>query len=269
MTGSGSPGIGLELAGVSVRYGELTVVDDVSLSVAAGSWLGLIGPNGAGKSSLLRAVAGLVEAAGTITLVGADDQPSARSRARMVAYLPQTPVFPPAMTVAEYVLLGRTAHLSWFAAESRADRRRAGDVLDRLELGPFAARALTELSGGEAQQVALARALVQDAPVLLLDEPTSALDLGHQMSVLERIEEIRLDHPLTVVSAMHDLTAAGRFADRLALLGEGCLQAQGPPLDVLTAECLSAVFATPVMTLDAPDGTRVVVPGRSNARLSS
>lgn len=257
-------GVGLDLFDVSVRYGDRVVVDGITLSVPAGSWLGLIGPNGAGKSSLLRAVAGLVEASGRIEPADLGD----RSRARTVAYLPQSPVLPPSMTVAEYVLLGRTAHLSWFAAESRRDRRCVIDALERLGLGPFAGRRLTELSGGEAQQVALARALAQDAPVLLLDEPTSALDLGHQMSVLERIEELRTERTLTVLSAMHDLTAAGRFADRLALLGEGRLLATGTAAEVLTAERLSDAFGAPVLTLDAPDGSRVVVPARSAATIN-
>lgn len=256
--------VGLALEGVSVAYHDQVVVERVDLGVEPGTWLGLIGPNGAGKSSLLRAIAGLVPAAGTVTLTGAADEP----RAKLVAYLPQAPVFPPGMTVAEYALLGRTAHLSWFAAESRNDRRRAAEALDRLDLGAFADRLLTELSGGEAQRVALARALTQDAPVLLLDEPTSALDLGHQMSVLEQVEELRAERSLTVVSAMHDLTAAGRFTDHLALLGGGRLRAWGTPDEVLKADTLSTVFGAPVMTLVAPDGSQVVVPARSAATIN-
>ena len=171
-----SPGVGLSVTGLSVTYGRHVVVRDVTFDVAPGSWLGVIGPNGAGKSTVLRAVAGLVEATGEITFHGSVNP----KRAQVVAYLPQTPELPAAMTVAEYVLLGRSAHLGWFESESRKDRSVVAASLARLELTRFAERNLTELSGGEAQRVALARALAQDAPILVLDEPTSALDLGHQ-----------------------------------------------------------------------------------------
>lgn len=262
--------VALSLDRVGVRYarnGPL-VVDDVSFDVAAGEWLALIGPNGAGKSSLLRATAGLVAHTGTVSLVparrtgdGSRLSPQ-RARARSVAYVAQQPVLPPGMTVAEYVLLGRTAHLGWLRAEGPADRRAAAEVLERLDLGRFGTRDLAAMSGGELQRVVLARALVQEAEVLLLDEPTSALDLGHGVGVLELVDELRRDRGLTVMSAMHDLGSAGRFADRLALLHQGQLVALGPPGDVLTEPILSRYYQTPVEVLRSADGTAVVVPRR-------
>lgn len=252
--------VALSLDRVGVRYAKdgPPVVRDVSFDVAAGEWLALIGPNGAGKSSLLRATAGLVAHTGTVSLASQH-----RSRARSVAYVAQQPVLPPGMTVAEYVLLGRTAHLGWLRAEGRADRRAAAAVLERLDLSRFGTRDLAAMSGGELQRVVLARALVQEAEVLLLDEPTSALDLGHGIGVLELVDELRRDRGLTVVSAMHDLGSAGRFADRLALLHQGELVAHGPPADVLTEPILSRYYQTPVEVLHSADGTAVVVPLRT------
>src|SRR5439155_1496610 len=127
----------------------------------------------------------------------------------------QIPETPPELTVAEYVLLGRTPYLGYFGAEGRADRLAAERALERLELRPFAERHLGSLSGGELQRAVLARAVAQEAPILLLDEPTTALDLGRQQQALELVHSLR-DDGLTIVSTMHDLTLAGQYADRLA-----------------------------------------------------
>jgi iron complex transport system ATP-binding protein len=250
----------LTLRSLTVRYGRTVVLDDVDAYVPAGAWLGLIGANGAGKSTLLKAVVGLLPAGGTIAFD--DEERTGAARARTVAYLSQTPMLPPGMTVAEYVLLGRSVHLGWLSSERERDRAASLSAIERLGLGPFAHRYVTELSGGEAQRVSLARALAQEAPVLMLDEPTSALDLGHQIAVLELVEELRLERSLTVVAAMHDLTSAGRFADELLLLGEGRVVASGLPSDVLTEGLLSSAYGTAISILRAPDDTLVVVPDR-------
>jgi ABC-type lipoprotein export system ATPase subunit len=132
---------------------------------------------------------------------------SARRRAQLVAYVPQSPTLPADMTAYEYVLLGRNPYVGHFGTESRHDRAMVVDVLERLDLAPFADRLLGTLSGGERQRIVIARALAQEAPVLLLDEPTSALDIGHQQQALELVDTLRRAHGLTVVSAMHDLTS--------------------------------------------------------------
>ncbi|MEL6983901.1 MAG: ABC transporter ATP-binding protein [Actinomycetota bacterium] len=267
-TSSAAGVIALECRGVSVTFGRDTVLGPIDLSVDRGRWLGLIGPNGAGKTTLLRAMAGLVDHQGRIELGTGVGPAGAAASATEVAVVPQSPVLPPGMTVAEYVLLGRTAHLGWLARESDSDRRIAADVVDRLDLGRFAARFVAELSGGEAQRVVVARALAQQAPILLLDEPTSALDLGHQQEVLELVDQLRRSDGLTVIAAMHDLTTAARFADRLALLDRGQLVADGRPVDVLEAERLSQVYATP-LSVRTIDGELVVLagprPNRTNA----
>ncbi|MFV0259664.1 MAG: ABC transporter ATP-binding protein [Acidimicrobiales bacterium] len=269
----------VQLDGVGVRYGERVVVDGVSLTVPAGGWMAVIGPNGAGKSSLLRAVVGLLDHEGRVLFDGTVHPPVAAgglrwprrgrgtdrdgpSRRGAVAFVAQRPVLPPGMTVAEYVLLGRSAHLRWPAAESAADRHLAAEALDRLDLGRFAARPLDELSGGEVQRVTLARAVAQQPSLLVLHEPTSALDLGPQVAVMETVEALRVDLGLTVITALHDLGTAGRFAGTVALLTRGRLAAVGSPGQVLTAETLSATYGTPVQVLLDADGGTVVAPLR-------
>ncbi len=254
---------------VSVTLGGRAVLDGVDLELRHGEWLGLIGPNGAGKTTLLRAIARLVDHRGHVTAgSGAAGSGVAGNGAAPgphdVALVPQNPTVPVGMTVTEYVLLGRTAHLGWLARESRHDRRVAAGALHRLELGRFADRPLERLSGGELQRVVIARALAQEAPVLLLDEPTSALDVGHQTSVLELVDDLRRADGLSVLAVMHDLTTAARFADRLALLDEGRLVATGPPIEVLEADRLSAVYRTS-LTVTTIDGDLVVLPASRNS----
>jgi iron complex transport system ATP-binding protein len=170
---------------------------------------------------------------GTILVDGVDARERGRRElARLCAFLPQIPETPSELTVAEYVLLGRTPHLGYFAVEGDDDRDAAERALDRLDLLPFAQRSLGSLSGGELQRVVLARALAQEAPILLLDEPTTALDLGRQQQVLELVDSLR-DGELTVVSTMHDLTLAGQYAERLVLLDAGRVVADGSAADVL------------------------------------
>lgn len=239
---------------VRVFFRDHEVVCGVDLELGAGEWLGIIGPNGAGKSTLLRSIVRLADFLGTVAL-GDGRVPGASD----VALVPQSPVLPKGMTVAEYVLLGRTAHLGWLARESQTDRQIASSVLHRLDLAEFADRFVSTLSGGEAQQVVVARALAQQCPVLLLDEPTSALDVGHQVSVLELVDDLRRTEGLSVLAAMHDLSAAGRFADRLILIDHGRIVAQGSPIDVLRSDLLSAVYGTP-LTVQSIDGELVVLP---------
>ena len=250
---AGAP-VALRCRRVRVTFGEAEALAGVDVTLAAGEWLGVIGPNGAGKSTLLRAVAGLVAHDGAVTLAD-----GSRPAATDVALVPQIPILPEGMTVAEYALLGRSPHLGWLATESRRDRRIVAGVLERLDLQAFADRPVTSLSGGETQRVVLARSLVQQAPVLLLDEPTSALDLGHRDAVLELIDDLRRGDGISVIAAMHDLATAARFADRLALIDRGRIVADGPPRDVLRADRLSEVYATP-LGVHSIDGEIVVLP---------
>ena len=251
---------------LNVLYDKQEAVFALTEQVKPGEWLCLIGPNGAGKSSVLRAVAGLVKYRGVITVDGASiDMRSPRRRAAMVAYVPQSPLMPDDMTGAEYVLLGRNPYVGYFGSETKHDRALVADVLERLDLGEFAKRRLGTLSGGERQRLVIARAIAQEAPILLLDEPTSALDIGHQQQALELVDRLRREHGLTVVSAMHDLTLAGLYADRLALLHHGHVVASGTAAQVLRPETLSEFYGVSVTVHHEPDGTVVVVPRRERS----
>ncbi len=247
---------------VSVSAGAVTILRDLDLDVAQGEWLALIGPNGAGKTTALRTVAGLVRHQGRVVIDGVPlQQLGRRALARAVAMVPQVPVLPPAMTVSQYVLLGRTPHLGYTGREGRRDRDLVAETLERLDAHDLAGRQLGYLSGGERQRVVIARALVQRARIVLLDEPTSALDVGHQQEVLELVSALRRDERLTVISAMHDLTLAGQFADRVVLLAGGRSIVAGPPREVLTADAINLHYRASVRVLS--DGDRsVVVPTR-------
>ena len=251
----------IELRDVSVRFGAVDAVRNVSFTVQSGEWIALIGPNGAGKTSMLRAMCRLVAFRGEIALDGRSVRRlSRRELARVIAFVPQTPVTPHELTVAEYVLLGRTPYLSYLGDESRTDRLAAQRALDRLELRAFANRALGSLSGGELQRAVLARALAQEAPILMLDEPTTALDLGRQQQALELVDSLR-GEGLTVVSTMHDLTLAGQYADRLVLLDRGAVVAEGLPEDVLSVENVESYYDASVRVV-REDGRVFVLPLR-------
>ncbi len=253
----------IEFRDLTVKFGKRTVVQGFTDTVRSGEWLGLIGPNGAGKSSILRAIVGVIPSAGEVLVDGSSMTLRSRARrAAIVAYVPQDPLMPSDMTGFEYALLGRAPYVGYFGHESRHDRAMVADVLERLELSEFADRRLGRLSGGERQRLVIARALATEAPILLLDEPTSALDIGHQQQALELVARLRNDHGLTVISAMHDLTLAGLYSDRLALLHAGTVVASGVPEEVLRAETLAEFYGVRVTVHSEPDGTIVVIPRR-------
>jgi iron complex transport system ATP-binding protein len=248
----------IELRSLEVSFDGADAVRGLTLDVAADEWVMLIGPNGAGKTSALRAVCGLVPFRGQVLVDGRDVRElRRRDLARLIAFVPQTPVMPPELTVAEYALLGRTPHLGHLAVEGRRDRQAVARALERLDLLPFAERGLGSLSGGEAQRAVLARALAQEARILLLDEPTTSLDLGRQQQVLELVDSLRADG-LTVLSTMHDLTLAGQYADRLVLLDRGSVVAEGAPREVLSTSNLAAYYGAEVRVVHDDEGVFVL-----------
>jgi iron complex transport system ATP-binding protein len=252
----------VRLRDVAVERGGSMVLHPIDLDVEAGSWLGIVGPNGAGKTTLLRALAGTVPHDGTIALGGERTgglRP--RERARLLAVAPQQPTIPAGVSVADYVLLGRTAHIPLLSSETAHDLAVVAEVLALLDLTGLEARELASLSGGERQRAVIARALAQEAPVLLLDEPTTALDIGHQQQVLALVDDLRHERRLTVVSAMHDLTLAAQHADRFVLLHEGRVAARGSAREVFTPETVARVFDATVSVLD-DEGDLVIVPRR-------
>lgn len=255
----------LAFENVSVQYDGRTAVHGFTDTIKPGEWLCVIGPNGAGKSSLLRAITGVAPHGGRILVDGSPlSARSSRRRAQLIAYVPQTPLMPSGMTGFEYVLLGRNPYVTHFGHESAHDYEMVDDVISRLDLSGFARRNVETLSGGERQRFVIARAIAQEAPILLLDEPTSALDIGHQQQALELVDKLRREHGLTVVSAMHDLTLAGIYSDRLALMHAGHRVAHGSAEQVLRPETLSEFYGVSVRVLRESDGTIVVVPNRKD-----
>jgi len=254
-----------EIHELEVVFGERVVLHDVSLDVKPSTWLGIVGPNGAGKSTLLGAAAGVLPHRGTVRLGGfALSHGDRRAWARCVSWVPQEPVFPFGMTSAEYVMLGRLAHLPYLGREGARDRVVVSDTLERLGIADLAARRVETLSGGERRRVAVGRALAQETQVLLLDEPTTALDIGRQQDVLELIDSLVRERDLSVLAVMHDLTLAGQFADRVAFLQDGWIVDEGTPEQVLTEAAVGARYGATVRVLDADSPRRrAVVPVRA------
>jgi iron complex transport system ATP-binding protein len=253
----------IEFRDVSVGYGLEPVLDRLTFTIESGSWVSVIGPNGAGKSTMLRALVGLTPSQGSITI---DGRPVANMRrrelARSLGYVAQTPEHPAGMSVFDYVMLGRTPHRSYLGTGTSNDLDIVRDVLSLLDLERLAGRPVSSVSGGEAQRAALARAVAQRAPVLLLDEPTSSLDIARQQEVMNLIDGLRATQGFTVISTMHDLTLAGQYADRLLLLADGAIHRDGAPRQVLTTEAIERHYGAYVRVVEDAEGTITVVPLR-------
>lgn len=249
---------------VSVDGRDLVTVD--RLTVEPGEWLGLIGPNGAGKTTLLRAIQGTMPHRGSVRFDGRERAGISRSElAKMIASVPQRPVVPSHMRVADYVLLGRTPFIPYLGTERASDLSAAREAMLELGVLELADRRMGTLSGGELQRVVLARALAQEAPVLLLDEPTSSLDVGHTQQVMDLVDELRRRRGLTLVSALHDLTLAAQFCERLVLVADGRVVADGPARAVLTEGAIARHYGATVRVLDDGDGRVVVIPVRARS----
>jgi cobalamin transport system ATP-binding protein len=257
----------IRLRDVTVALGGRPVVSGIDLQVSRGQWVALIGPNGAGKTTLLRAVAGLVPFDGSVALDGRPTRDMTRAElSRALAVVPQEPSTPPWMTVSEYVLLGRTPHLGMLAKEGRHDVEAAARALERLDLLSYGRRRLGTLSGGEKQRVVVARALAQEARIVLLDEPTASLDIGHQQQALELLDVLRAESGLTLVAAMHDLTLAAQYADRMLLLDAGRIVADGGPGEVLTEQLIARHYGATIEVVSVDDRI-AVVPSRRPLRV--
>lgn len=249
----------VELDQVRVSFGDVEVLRGITLAVDVGDWLSVIGPNGAGKSTLLRAIAGAVHSTGRVLIDGTNAAAlTPKERALRVSWVPQTPVIPAGMRVFDYVLLGRTPHLGMFGTESALDVDIVEQVIVDLDLESLAGRSLDTLSGGEQQRTTIARAVAQQAPLMLLDEPTSALDLGHQQEVLDLLERLRVDHNQTMISTMHDLTLAGQCATELVLVDNGQVAVAGSAAEVITPGHIAAHYGARVQVLHRHDAVIVV-----------
>ena len=239
----------LEVTGLEVAYGERQVISGIDLCVAAGEVVGLIGPNGCGKTTLLKAITGnLALSAGDVRFDGKSTaRMTTRDLARRVAVVPQSPRLPAGFTARDVVLMGRTAHLGFFEQEGLQDYRRVAEVLAVVGAESLADRDVDEMSGGERQNVVIARALAQDAPVLLLDEPTTNLDIGHQMKVASLMKHLAGETQMAILAAIHDLTLAALYCDRLILMSDGLVLASGPPEEVLSREKIALAYGVDVL----------------------
>lgn len=244
----------LSLHTLSVKLGGRNVLHSVSAEIAAGQVTGLIGPNGAGKTTLMRAAAGLVPFDGKVAIAG---QPLAafshQERARRIAYLPQARTLAWPVSVADLVALGRLPWQRFGAKPGDADKQACKAAMQHMDVAHLASRKVTELSGGEQARVLAARAIAQNAPLLLADEPAAGLDPAHQIAMMQALAALARQGSAILVS-LHDLALAARWCDRLLVLDKGGLAAQGEPEDVMTEGLLEGVFGIRADMRRTPDG---------------
>lgn len=253
----------LEAQNLSLAYDKHTVVDGLSLALPEGRITAIVGANGCGKSTLLRGLSRVLNPAGGAVLIDGEDihQLPPKQVARRIALLPQHPVAPSGMTVAELVGLGRHPHQAAFRPRNREDDRIVAEALEATATLDLADRLVEELSGGQRQRVWIAMVLAQQTDVLLLDEPTSFLDLAHAVDVLDLVTDLNRERGTTVAMVLHDLNLAARYADELVAVKGGAVVAQGSPAEVITAERVRGVFGlTASIVPDPVTGTPLVVP---------
>ncbi len=232
----------VEVKNVSFGYGSNVVLKNVNLKANPGEMTVIIGPNGAGKTTLLKLIANIAKPkSGKILFDGVDIRKMDRDEiTKIVSYLPQENTIPGVLTVYEVVLLGRIPYLSWRVSES--DLKVAESVLKELGLEEYARRYANQLSGGERQITLIAQALVREPKILLLDEPVSNLDIRNQLEILDLIKRVTVQRKVTTIVILHDLNLAARYANKLVVLNNGSVYAQGEPKSVLTPDMLSSVY---------------------------
>jgi iron complex transport system ATP-binding protein len=254
----------LHVEGLGFAIEGRPILRDVGFEVQRGEYLAVVGPNGAGKTTLLKCLDRLLTAdRGTISLLGRPlGSYRQRDLARQVGYVPQADGRLLPFTVEEFVTLGRYPHLSPFSAISREDRRAVREALEQTGMLGFAARRIDTLSGGERQKAMIAAALAQGAALLLLDEPTTFLDYRHQAEIRELLRRAHRDGGATIVAVTHDVNAAALESDRVLALRDGAVVFHGPPRELMQAERLATIFATPLQLVDHPrGGLPMIVPG--------
>ncbi len=246
----------ISLDNVCFRYADAWVLEDVSIRVHEGEFVGVIGPNGSGKTTLLRLMDGVIKPeTGKIELEGAALESLGRRKiAQAIAVVPQESpdIFP--FSVREIVLMGRAPHLPVFGFEGRKDMEVADRAMEMTGVLKLASRPIGSLSGGERQRALIARALAQQPRVMLLDEPTAFLDIRHQIAIFDLVSELRDREKLTVIAVTHDINLAALYSDRVILLNAGRVFSDGKPQDVITAANIESVYRTRIH-VDSYPGT--------------
>ncbi len=236
--------INLELQNVWLAYHGKVVVKDVTFQVMPGEVVGLIGPNGCGKSTIIKAISRVISPhSGRISVDGRDVSKIPRGDlARLLGVVPQMPLLPSVFSAFEIVLMGRNPHLGLLQYEGRRDLAITWQAMEKTATQSLAERKVGELSGGEIQRVVIARVLAQEPKLILLDEPTANLDISHQLAVLDLIKNLCQENNLTVLIALHDLNLASQYCDRLILINNGQVHAQGTPREVISSRNIKEVY---------------------------
>ncbi|MFF1712888.1 ABC transporter ATP-binding protein [Streptomyces sp. NPDC058268] len=249
---------------LTLAYEDREVVHELDLAVPDGKVTVIVGPNACGKSTTLRALGRLLKPrSGAVLLDGeALAKLPTKKIAQQIGLLPQTPVAPEAITVADLVARGRQPHQHWWQQWSEEDERAVREAMERTDVATLAERSVDELSGGQRQRVWIAMALAQETELLLLDEPTTYLDIAHQVEVLDLVRQLNHDRGRTVVVVLHDLNQAARYADHLVAMRTGRIVAEGAPADVVTEDLVRDVFGLECVVVPDPvTGSPLVVPG--------
>ncbi|GAA5030312.1 ABC transporter ATP-binding protein [Microbacterium fluvii] len=253
----------LRTEGLVAGYGRTTIIDGIDLEIPTGRISVIVGANACGKSTLLKTISRLVPAqGGAVVLDGKRiDQIPTKELARTLGLLPQQPIAPEGIVVADLVGRGRHPHQKLFRSWTADDDRAVTEALAATGVLELADRAVDELSGGQRQRVWIAMALAQQTDVLLLDEPTTFLDVSHQIEVLDLLTDLNATRGTTIVMVLHDINLAARYADHLFALREGRLVADGAPRDVITSDLVREVFELDCRVIDDPvSGTPLVIP---------
>lgn len=260
----------LAAEGLSLAYGDRLVVSELDLQIRAGAITTIVGANGCGKSTLLRACARLLPPrAGRVVLDGREiHRTPTKQIAREIGLLPQNPVAPEGIAVADLVGRGRHPHQRMLARWSPRDYQVVAESLEATDIADLADRCVDELSGGQRQRVWIAMALAQETDILLLDEPTTYLDVAHQIEVLDLLTDLNRSRGTTIVMVLHDLNLAARYADELVAMKDGQVHASGAPDAVVTEALVRDVFGMDSRVIPDPvSGSPVVMPiGRHHVR---
>lgn len=245
---------------IRVGYGNRVIIDGLSVTIPAGELTVIVGPNACGKSTLLRALARMLPVtAGQVVLNGTPiKQLAPKAIARQLGLLPQSPLAPDGIIVADLVARGRYPHQGVLKQWSDADAAAVKQAMQRARVDELADRPVAELSGGQRQRVWIAMALAQDTPILLLDEPTTYLDISHQVEVLRLARALQREGR-TVVVVLHELNLAFRYATNLIVMQNGAIVAEGAVNDVVTAELVHEVYGLPCVVLRDPVSGRPLV----------